>query len=782
MRTKVTTGKTTLRAALIVLPCLTALLVARPTLAQGAGARPAYRSPSDVAYAPDGSLLAVADRTWPGLVLVKADDGSIVRETKLSGDPSHVVWNGAGKVLVSEGNLGTVAEIEVSSGTVLRRMAVGLVTKGLAVTPDGARLLVCDRAANKLVVVKLGSSEVESTLDVGREPGSVAVSPDGKVAIVGNKLPKPVDPVNGTPAAEISIVDLGSGQVTAVPLAKPATMVRHVVLSPDGKWAYVTHQVPRGGLPVTQLDNGWVMVNALSIIDMGARALYANFVFDRSGAGAAHPWGAAINADGSRLWVSLEGVREVATVDLTALHKKLAGLSATQRLDLIMNLSDLHTSGIINRTVLSNIDGPRGVGLSPDGKTLAVAAYFTGKVLLLAPDDLSVTKAITLPSNPAEDQIRAGERFYHSAMNCYQNWLSCSSCHDEGRSDGLNRDLMDDGTGNPKQTKSNIFSSETPPATISGCRENAEVFTRGAYQILEFQAAPEERVQATYAFLKSLAPEPSPFLGSDGQLTPDAAEGKKLFEGQAGCADCHKGAYFTDMQKHDVGTRRSGSDGPDNNPTWDSNGWDTPTLIEVWRTAPYLHLGSAMTVKDAILAHVKTTQLSPQQIDQIAAYVMQIGPSRDVSFPQPIVADAGAPRDAPSGTTVADAGIPDTSVAAAPDAAVVPDAPMALDAPVIPTGGTAGSSGSGAGTSGSGGMAGSSQAGGGGSPGQGGTIAPPDAQPSQGADANSKASVELTRGGASCHVGRGFSARDGFVAWLLGLAWIAARFRRRTNR
>ena len=39
-------------------------------------------------------------------------------------------------------------------------------------------------------------------------------------------------------------------------------------------------------------------------------------------------------------------------------------------------------------------------------QTLAVAAYFTGKVLLLSPSDLSVSKTVTLPNNPAEDQIR----------------------------------------------------------------------------------------------------------------------------------------------------------------------------------------------------------------------------------------------------------------------------------------------------------------------------------------------------------------------------------------
>jgi hypothetical protein len=228
------------------------------------------------------------------------------------------------------------------------------------------------------------------------------------------------------------------------------------------------------------------------------------------------------------------------------------------------------------------------------------------------------------------------------------------------------------------------------------------------------------------------------------------------------------------MTKHDVGTRRSGNDGPDNNPIWDANGFDTPTLIEVWRTAPYLHLGSAMTVKDAILAHVNTTQLSSQQIDRLAAYVMQIGPTRENTAPVPVVADAGAPTpDAPSGSIGADGGVPMAS-----------DAPMAPDAPGGSTGGTAGSGGpastGGAGGSTGGGTGGSSAVSSG-SAGPGGTGGSSVAQPAVRGDASAQGSVTLTRGGLSCHVGSASLSPDGSVLLLFGLAWLARRARGRAK-
>jgi cytochrome c peroxidase len=52
---------------------------------------------------------------------------------------------------------------------------------------------------------------------------------------------------------------------------------------------------------------------------------------------------------------------------------------------------------------------------------------------------------------------RAGqslERLFHDATIGHQSWQSCASCHPDGRAGGLNWDLLNDGIGNPKNTKS----------------------------------------------------------------------------------------------------------------------------------------------------------------------------------------------------------------------------------------------------------------------------------------------------------------------------------------
>ena len=56
--------------------------------------------------------------------------------------------------------------------------------------------------------------------------------------------------------------------------------------------------------------------------------------------------------------------------------------------------------------------------------------------------------------------------------------------------------------------------------------------------------------------------------------------------------------------------------------------FDTPTLVEVWRTAPYLFDGRAATMLEVLTkfnpkdTHGATSKLSKQQIADLAEYVL----------------------------------------------------------------------------------------------------------------------------------------------------------------
>ena len=82
-----------------------------------------------------------------------------------------------------------------------------------------------------------------------------------------------------------------------------------------------------------------------------------------------------------------------------------------------------------------------------------VAAYFSGSLEWV---DFEKPKAetgnITLGEQPAETDARHSERLFYDASVSFRGWQSCSTCHVDGRSDGLNWDLTNDGVGTYKKT------------------------------------------------------------------------------------------------------------------------------------------------------------------------------------------------------------------------------------------------------------------------------------------------------------------------------------------
>jgi len=262
-----------------------------------------------------------------------------------------------------------------------------------------------------------------------------------------------------------------------------------------------------------------------------------------------------------------------------------------------------------------------------------VAHYFSGDLCTLdLSDPQNPPERLSLGSRAIDSTIRRGEMLFNNAQLCLQGWQSCASCHDaDARMDGFNWDLLNDGAGNPKNTKSLLQSFETPPAMALGVRTNVEAAVRAGIQHILFSDVNDETVHAIGAWLKSLRPVPSPHLAGGG-LSAAAARGQKLFTSdRVGCALCHSPPHFTDRAAYDVGTASAYE------AMWDPAGadppaqqFDTPALFEVWRTAPYLHDGSAATLTDVVTTrnpkdrHGCTSHLTLQQVDDLVEYLLSL--------------------------------------------------------------------------------------------------------------------------------------------------------------
>ena len=108
-------------------------------------------------------------------------------------------------------------------------------------------------------------------------------------------------------------------------------------------------------------------------------------------------------------------------------------------------------------------------------------------------------------------------------------------------------------------------------------------------------------------------------------LTPSQERGQQVFA-KAECNTCHAGASLTDNKFANVGTFVTQGSVQDD-PVLVAKGLNTPPLLGIARTAPYLHDGSASTLKARILQgkdrdqHGKTAQLTNGEVDDLVEYL-----------------------------------------------------------------------------------------------------------------------------------------------------------------
>jgi YVTN family beta-propeller protein len=524
-----------------------------------------------------------------------------------------------------------VCVIDVPKARITGRLSAGHSACAPVLSPDGKALYVCNRFDNSVSVFDLSKRKEVRKIPVKREPVAAAITPDGKRLLVANHLHigrADADVI----AAVISVIAPDEGRVIKeLELPNGSGVLNDLTISPDGRFAVVSHILARFALATTQLERGWMNTNAKTLIALDRLEILNTFLLDDIDRGAANPWGTAWSADGKSLVVALAGTHEVSVTDFTGLLEKLSRLSAPNNTNTIAAShvpadvpNDLtFLVGVRERRHLPEGDlGPRSVIVI--GRVAYTANYFSDTLTALDLDKPHMTgESIPLGAKPPMTPARKGEIYFHDAGICFQGWQSCATCHPgDARVDALNWDLLNDGIGNPKNNKSLLLAFQTPPAMSTGVRESAEAAVEAGIRSILFTVQPPEVAESIGAYVRSLSAVPSPHLVK-GKLSAKARRGEKLFRSdEVGCQQCHPGPYFTDLHSYDVGTRGALDR--------DTDTFDTPSLVELWRTSPYLHDGSAATVRDVLTRsnpknhHGQTSHLTPEQLDDLAEYLLSL--------------------------------------------------------------------------------------------------------------------------------------------------------------
>ena len=538
---------------------------------------------------------------------------------------------------------GVVAVIDLVRDTVIATIDAGHSPCSPVVSPDGARLYICNRFENSLSVIDMIDRRVVTTIPMLREPIAAAIIPDGGLLFVANHLPtgNQIDALitdggymgikgytfdtNYASKSAVVVINTETYRHEAViQLPKGSMSLRGICVSPEGKYVYVTHLLARYLQPTRHVAHGGINTNALSVIDVDRMEVRGTVLLDDPVHGAANPCDVMCSDDGTALYVSHSGTHEISIIDRQSFHGKLVRtLSEYTAADVYATrdslAADLTFMTGIRRRIRSEGNGTRGIAVS--GGRVFAAEYFSDSIGVIdtnAPDSMAV-RSIQLGPRRHESLERRGERYFNDAELCVESWQSCVSCHPDGRADGLNWDLLNDGEGNPKSTKSLLYSHRTPPVMVTGIRADAETAVRAGITNSLFNDSPGRYAPAIDAYLRSLEPVPSPYLVG-GKSDRSARRGARVFR-KAGCADCHVAPLFTDGGSYDVRTGRGGER---------NRAFDTPTLVEIWRTAPYLYKGQANHMYDVLAGfnkgahHGKTSQLQYGELSDLLSYIMSL--------------------------------------------------------------------------------------------------------------------------------------------------------------
>lgn len=626
------------------------LLVLHGWIPSGAAGEQSFRGPGRIALVPakcgeQSTRCLVLESVAQRAVQYDIETFQELRSSDLPDTPRALVVDPTGeRCYVALGDEdGRVLEIGLPDMEVVRSLDVGHTPTDLAIADDGQRVFVANRFDGTIDVVDCEQWKVVASWDAGREPVALALVDLGRALLVGCQQPEePADQFYT--GVSTYLIDIESGERTPIHLPNGSHGLRDVAASPDGRYAYVTHLSGNYELVPSQIYDGWINSNSLTVISIEERCFLNTIRLDQPGLGAGNPWEIAISPDGRRMVIAHAGTSEISIINLPKLHEHLIDGIVSHIANGVPGADGERIE--LRRRVTIPLKGVRHLVATNDAVLLT--AYFSGAVAQIElTDDMFNADGVTVGpiegpgymyetpkwtrdvdpsvqplSDPSTlDLVMRGEMIFHDAKRCLEGWQSCASCHPDGRADGFNWDLMNDGVGNPKNTKSLIGSHATPPAMATGVRDSAETAVRAGFHHILFKNIDEDDAEAVDAYLESLSPVTSPHL-ENAELSDSARRGKRLFQGpKTGCSTCHPAPHFTDLRSHDVGTKT---------PRDIRSKFDTPTLLEAWRTGPYLHDGRYTTIRQLLIdgRHGDTggrlQRLTEQQMGDLIEYVLSL--------------------------------------------------------------------------------------------------------------------------------------------------------------
>jgi len=582
-----------------------------------------YLSPGEMAFSPDGRRLYIVCEKSDELLVLDVETRAVVKKVAVGHVPRGLaVSSDGGQIFVANSWNDNVSVIDAKSFEPVKRVGAGFEPTNVVADRTAETLYVANRLTNDVSVIDLASGHEIKRLAAGHGASYLALSPDGSTVYATHVYPKVAH--RTTPQSEITVIGTaGQRVIDRVPLSNVAG-VFHIAISADGRLGVAAQLRPKNLIPLAHVEHGWAFGNSLTLFgtDVGGVVEVPIDELDRY---FALPFGVVITADKSRIFVTAAGSDSVTAIDV----EKLLRFVRTHRQSFANDLS-ASVNYVAARIPVGR--NPRGLVLSPDGKSLYVANRLDDDISVIDVRTNQVTGTIDLGGPKKVTPLRRGEQIFYSAKYSFQGQFGCANCHIDATFDGLQWDLEPDGFGVDVVDNRSIEDlAGTEPFKWNGGNPDmpTECGPRTEKYFYRSQSYNEQELTDLVTFVMATPLRPNRYRLPNGELTPAQERGKAIFERTRSkdgreipvanqCGYCHSGNKYTNQKLADVGTGK---------PIDRSPLIDTPQLTNVANSAPYLHDGSARSMEEIWTVfnpkdkHGVTNDLTKDELNDLIEYL-----------------------------------------------------------------------------------------------------------------------------------------------------------------
>lgn len=590
-------------------------------------------------------MLCVVNPDSDSLTLIDATTLLVLREIPVGDDPRTVAVKDNLAFITNHGS-DSITVIDIQSQSEISTIGVGDRPMGAAISPDGRFLAISEMGQDSIRFLSTKTYETLVSYTVDDRPYGISFTPDGSSLLVSHLLSGEITRLavhpftiylpeisqntfsseNRSPqfshrpglkrSAQFSLNGLANS-ITTWPNVAPAPAV---IVNNAGTRAYLPQTMANGQGLNNQFDSTVFPKVSVINLETNSHQTSEHISLPEVDRPVGLPWDAALTKNGAELWVVNAASNDISVIDIS--NPQFPTRTANIKVG----------------------DNPRGIVFNQDESTAFVYNSLAGTVSVVDMQAYIVTNEITTTSIPLPPILLTGKKLFHSSEReelAQAAWISCNTCHVEGEHDGRTWLIQFLGQVPPgeqplirRNTTSLLGMIQTYPLRWSAEWDESadsefsirfEQFGNGLINgdMHPTLGTPNQGrspdLDSLAAFIDSLS-----VPDRNHELSPAEQRGALLFASPTTeCINCHPPPIYTDLQQHDVGTgNRPGE--------WFGPVFDTPTLRFLFDSAPYLHDGSASTLRDVLTSenpndeHGVTSQLTEEQLNDLIAFLMTV--------------------------------------------------------------------------------------------------------------------------------------------------------------